>query len=348
MTIPLILLLGAPLGTGVLEAREQAPYHVETIEFADLKDARRDGRRVPVKVHYPREKGRYPVAIFSHGALGTWDAHVEEAKNLVRHGYVAVCVEHVFSNNVRGKELFRETEGGLGERIAAALRRMTSDPQAVLERPRDVSFALDRALEWNRKHPQLEGRMVPDRIAVLGHSFGAYTTLVVCGARPILDHLDPPVAPGKGLAGDLSDPRVTIGVAMSPQGLGTSRFGRESYKTIDRPLLCFSGTKDKQFGHDGTSQPAARRLEAFELMPPGDKYFVWLDQADHMSFALNPQSFLFPSRARADTRRIVLPITRAFCNAYLKGDEEAKGRLTREYASSLCGKTVKWVKWYEK
>ena len=92
---------------------------------------------------------------------------------------------------------------------------------------------------------------------------------------------------------------------MSPQGPGTSRFGTKSYKTIDRPLLCFSGSKDDQLGHDGSIQPAKRRLKGFELFPKGDKYMLWLDGTDHMAFADNPKAYLFPSRSRKDTQKIV-------------------------------------------
>ena len=154
--------------------------------------------------------------------------------------------------------------------------------------------------------------------------------------------------PGKGLAGDLSDPRVSVGVAMSPQGPGTSRLDKESYRSIDCPLLCFSGTRDAQFGHDGSTQPARWRLQAFELMPPGGKYMLWLAEADHMSFAHNASAQLFPSPARDDTRRIQFPMILAFCDAYLKDDAAARRRLTGKHANSLCGEVVQWVKWHQK
>ena len=318
------------------------------IEFSDLTNPKRDGRRVPLRVHYPVGDGPLPLAIFSHGGMGTWDSHIDEAKHLASNGYVALCIEHVFSNSAKTKEHLAKAKGTFRERMDEALLRITTDPNAVLERPRDVTFAIDRAVEWNRQHPELRGRIQTDRIVVLGHSYGAHTVLLVCGARPILDHLQPPVPPGKGLAGDLSDPRVAIGVAMSPQGLGTSRLSEDSFKTISRPLLCFSGTKDTQFGHDGSTQPAERRLEGFRLMPPGDKYLLWLDKADHFSFAHNPKAKFFPSPARADTRRIQLPMMLAFCDAYLKNDTKAKNRLTEDYANSLCGDVVQWVKWYHR
>ena len=321
---------------------------VGEVEFPNLKDGGRDGRPVPIKVHYPRETGTYPLVVFSHGGMGTWDSHLYEAQHLAGNGYVVLCLEHVYSNNVKSKEHIRKAKGTLRQRIDEALMRITTDPQAVLQRPRDVSFAIDMAIRWNEENSRLRGSINTKKIAVVGHSFGAYTVLAVCGARPILDYLKPAVDPGKGLSDDLSDPRVTVGVAMSPQGPGTSRFAKESYKTINRPLLCFSGSKDVQFGHDGTHQPALKRLEAFKLMPPGEKYYLWLDSANHFAFADNPKAFLFPSVARRDTQRIVKAMTLAFCDAYLKNSKAARERLTEDYANSQCGNVVKTVTWYQK
>ncbi len=321
---------------------------VVTLEFPDLADEGRDGRSVPLKIHCPVGDGPFPLLVYSHGGLGSWDAHLYEAQFMAGHGYVVVCIEHVYSNAAKGRDYVRQARGSLRERFDYALQRITHDPQTVLERPGDVSFAIDQAVEWNQGDPQLKGRIDTEKIAVLGHSFGAYTTLVACGAQPILDHLDPAVPPGEGLAGDLSDPRIMVGVAMSPQGPGSWGLGAESYGTIDRPLLCFSGSNDDMYAYDGSTLPATVRLQAFEALPPGDKYFLWLDKADHFSFADNPKAHLFPPPARADTQRILQPMTLAFCDAYLKDGADAKARLTEDYANSLCGDVVTQVTWYEK
>lgn len=335
-------------GCASAQPEPSGPLPVETLAFAELVDAAR-GRRVPVKVHLPQGTGRHPLVIFSHGAGGNVDSFLFHGRDLASHGYVALCLEHVASNTDRVKEQAWEEDGWVKERFNKALQRVTTDPAAVLGRPRDVSFAIDRAEAWDADHPALKGRIDTAKIAVVGHSFGAYTALAVCGARPLLDHLDPKVPPGEGLAESLADPRVTAGVAMSPQGPGTSRFSRESYQTIDRPLLCFTGTKDEQFSHDGQLQPPETRLQAFELMPPGEKRFLVLENADHMAFAEPVRGgWLLGSDAREDTIRITRALTLDFCDALLKGDAQAKARLTAERAQALCGQVVTRVAWHEK
>jgi predicted dienelactone hydrolase len=145
------------------------------------------------------------------------------------------------------------------------LRAMTRDSSEVLGRPKDVSFALDTAEEWNQTHPVLKGPVDLKHVGVIGHSFGAYTTLVTCEARPALDWLKPLVPPGKGLGPDLSDPRVAAGIALSPQGPGEPFFLEESYSTINRPLLGITGTRDQQQGAppEHRKTPVARRAQRF-------------------------------------------------------------------------------------
>lgn len=150
-----------------------------------------------------------------------------------------------------------------------ALHRITKDADALLGRPKDVGFAIDQALTWNESEPKLKGRIDTKKICVAGHSYGAYTALVVCGARPIRDHMVPKQDPPRGLAEDLGDARVTFGFATSPQPTGSTYFGEDSYKTINRPLVCLTGPKDDWKTSDGKVMPGDRRLEVFNLRRGG-------------------------------------------------------------------------------
>jgi predicted dienelactone hydrolase len=292
------------------------PLTVQTIEFPDLTDPSRS-RKVPIKVHLPEGAGPFPVVIVSHGAGGHWDANFAQAHHLASHGYVVLAVEHVGSNTA---VLTRSL------RLQANLRAMTRDAGEVLGRPKDISFAIDQAETWNKTHARLAGKLDLKHVGVLGHSFGAFTVMVVAGMRPALNWLTPSVAPARGLGPDLRDPRVVCGVALSPQGPGEPFFIEASYASLRTPLLGITGSRDEQ----QEARPENRR-RAYELWPPGDKYLVWLANADHTAFSDSTGSTarrMLPSNSREDAQPLVRAATLLFFNAYLKGDVEARKSLT--------------------
>lgn len=194
----------------------------------------------------------------------------------------------------------------------ANLKAMTRDADELLARPRDVSLAIDQAERWNETESHMEGRLDTGRVGVTDHSYGAYTTLVVAGARPALDWLVPSVPPGEGLDPDLRDTRVDCGVAPSPHGPGEPFFLEASYAAIETPLMGISGSRDRR---QGTS-PANRR-RGYELWPPGDKVLVWLEGADHTAFSDSTGSGrrMLPSRAQDDVQPAVRAATLLFFDA---------------------------------
>lgn len=337
LLVPFAVLLGADLSA-------RGSSSVETIEFSNLTDTsrsqvqatsgtmlrriaprfRRDttsvtGRKVPIKVHVPTGSGPFPVLIVSHGAGGDWDTHYAQAQHLASHGYAVLCLEHIGSNRERLTQGFRMMQN---------LEAMIHDAGEVLARPKDVSFAIDHAEEWNRTHEKLRGRLDLKWVGVMGHSFGAFTTMVVCGMRPALEWLTPRVEPGWGLGPDLRDPRVKCGVALSPQGVGEPFFIRESFSSLKMPLLGISGTHDKQ--QNGLS--AENRREAFALWPQGAHKFLWLANAKHLDFtdSTGANRRATPSPTRDDVQPLVRAATLLFLNAHLKADKESARQLTAD------------------
>lgn len=324
------------------------PLTVETLEFPNLVDLNRADsktatpqprlfprlrrsrtqtanssadkqRRIPIKVHIPTTGGPYPILVVSHGAGGNWDTHYAQAQHLASHGYAVLCLEHIGSNTDRLKS---------GIRLMENLNKMIRDANEVLGRPKDVSFAIDCAMGWTVSHEKLHGRLDSRHIGVLGHSFGAYTTMAICGMRPALDWLQPPVAPDKGLGPNLRDARVTCGVALSPQGADESFFIPESFSTLSAPLMGISGTEDKQQG----GLPPTSRYKAFALWPEkqGQHKFVWLANAHHLDFtdSTGTKQQSLRSANRGDVQPIVRVATLLFFNTYLKADTSAAGNLT--------------------
>ena len=330
----------------LMDYSQPGPHEIDTLDFPDLTDASRKDRNVPLKIHYPEERGQYPLIIFSHGGMGTRDANIYQAQHLARWGYVVICMEHVFSNNRRVK-YYLSPQGGQMT-LKQAVHKITKDPQAVLERPKDVRFAIDQAERWNRQHAVLRGKININKIAMMGHSFGAYTTLVACGARPILDHLDPVQGTGKGLAPPLNDSRIIFGFAMSPQSPDTTYFGPDSYRSIDRPLVCLTGSRDVQKRDDGGVLLPYTRWQVFKLLPDGDKYFFWLKNADHFAFSDNPEARFFPSASRPDAQRISKALMVLFCDYFLKDEKSSIKLIKKTEVRTLEGEVINQIIWRQK
>ena len=295
-----------------------APQVVELFAFPELVDDAR-GRRVPIKVHMPLGGGKLPVLIVSHGAGGDWDTHFGQAQDLAAHGYAVLCVEHIGSHRERLRRGLRPLQNILD---------MTRDADEVLTRPRDLSFAIDVAARWNVSHPKLRGRLDLERVGAMGHSFGACTTMIACGARPALDWLRPRVEPGQGLGPELADPRIRCGVALSPQGVGEPFFIAESFASLRVPLLGITGSRDNQ----QAGVAAENRRQAFALWPAGEHRFVWLANASHNDFtsASEATGRSLPSPTREETQPVTRAATRAFFDAHLKSDPGAARQLTAE------------------
>ncbi|MFN5805093.1 MAG: alpha/beta hydrolase family protein [Opitutia bacterium] len=333
----ILLCLGTASFRLSADPSQPGPFPTSIIEFADLTDTSRTvkqetekerprlfkarradeakpaGRPVPIKVHLPQGDGPFPVVVVSHGAGGDWDTHYVQAKHLASHGYVTLCLEHVGSNRERMTK---------GLQMMKNLEAMIHDAEEVLARPKDVSFALDRAGDWNRDHPKMRGKLDLSRVGMMGHSFGAYTTMVVCGMRPALDWLTPRVEPGKGLGPEQADPRVKCGVALSPQGIGEPFFIRESFGSLKVPLLGVSGTLDKQ--QNGLT--AKNRREAFTLWGGKGHGFVWITDAAHLDFTDSTGSSgkALPSKSRDDVQPATKAATLLFLDQHLKPGSKTK------------------------
>ena len=341
LTTFLFLLLLSPAWAE--PAHEPGPYSVKTLEYPDLIDSNRR-RKVPMKLYWGEKSPKGHLIVISHGGGGNWDSYYALASHLASHGFVVICPEHVRSNTKHCKKLYPD----LG--LRGTLKFITRNPESNLQRPKDIGFVIDQSEEWNSSHPELCGKIRTDRVGLMGHSFGAYTTMVVCGARPLLDYLP---NSGTGLSEDLSDPRVAFGLALSPQAPGEPFFSDQSYRTINRPLIGMSGTRDKQQGPTWRGIAAADRKKAFRLWPAGDKVFVWLKNADHFSFADATGSGRLIARwmvseARDDTTRIVKATALLASRIHLKKDQKARREFRGGTMNALCGRDIPSLEWLQR
>jgi predicted dienelactone hydrolase len=239
---------------------EPAPFVSERIEETILHDAKRD-KDLTVSIDYPKAPGPFPVIVFSHGFGGSKDAYRSLTASWAAHGYVVVKPTHADSSTVD------DIRDLLGE--SSVFEKQNE--REWFHRARDLSFIIDSLPELEHRYFALRGKIDPKKIGVAGHSYGAFTALMVAGAQ---------IATISGKPMPVNDSRVMAGLAMSPQGVSSDRgLTQDSWKDIRIPMMYMTGTLDR-----GTGETPQWRRDPFQYGPGGDKYFVLINGARHLSF----------------------------------------------------------------
>jgi dienelactone hydrolase len=282
-----------------LEAGEYAVAHASEVELI-VPDS---GRELVVQVAWPTTGGPFPVIVFSHGAFCYPQQYSRITDFWVSHGYVVVLPNHLDSPN-RGK--IRPAE--------------LSQMQDV--RVEDMSVVLDSLADIERQIPELAGRIATDKAAVAGHSFGGMIAMVKTGLRM-------QNAAGEVMTG-YSDPRFSAAVVMSGVGQvppmpnlpDVPYMTDDAFAGLTRPLIASGGSLDSGNVGTGVVYPWEWRMSGYTLAPPGDKYSLTLEDADHYLGGLicrenrgGPADPVAVETVRAAQT--------AFLDAYLKGDKAA-------------------------
>jgi predicted dienelactone hydrolase len=322
---------------------QQLPIATKELYLQDarhLQDARRQ-KTLPLRISYPKGAGPFPIIIFSHGLFGSRDGYTYLARYWAEHGYVCIQPSHQDS-------LSWQREQGEQLRFRAMLRTVSIDKSHWIERAGDISFILDSL----PLIPQLAGKLDTTRIGVGGHSYGAFTSLIIAGAQLPHKELAPKVA-------TLRDPRVKAIIALSPQELRVKEnslaFDDKNSFTVLVPAMFMTGDRDAT----GFSKADARS-DAFDYSPPGNKYFVSIFGANHLTFsgraADEPSSQTKVGAATFDRffagrmapaygdddehRRLIEQATTLFWDAYVKGDRSALSFLQRGGLATKLGNTA--------
>lgn len=323
----------APAGPSAAPAAKTAtpykqapgPHEVATFD-ADWHDADRD-RTLPVRVYYPAQgDGPAPVVVFSHGLGGSRRGYAYLGQHWASHGYVSIHLQHPGSD----ESVFQGQD-----RPLEALRGAAADPRRAADRGRDVKFALDECERLHAGDGPLAGRLDLERVGMAGHSFGANTTLMVCGQRfgPRLLRLP-----------SFRDDRIRAAIPMSAPVPGTRRDPDYTYGEIRVPLLHMTGTLDES--PIGDTAAADRRIP-FDNIAGVDQYLVTFEGGDHMIFSgrvrrgpaagLGPELPGFGGDATRDAafQDLIRQGTTAFWDAYLRDDKAARAWLMNDYADVL-------------
>ncbi len=268
------------------------PHAVGTRRY-EWVDAKRK-RSVPVRVWYPAEakgdgkatyiillKGRAhegakpvaglksPLVLFSHGFRGAAEQSFGIMEHVASHGYVVAAPDHV-TNTLMDFSASDEDAA----KVAA-------------QRPADIHYTHKRLVEPGY---ELASAIDAKRTAVMGHSFGGWTTLVLSGASVSVATANKACAAGSksnimckytkllpndaAIEGLKPIAGLKAAVALTPGGF--SSFG-DSLGKVSVPVLVVGGEKDSTTTLEAEIDPIYTALAA-----PKAKLVV--AGAGHMSF----------------------------------------------------------------
>jgi pimeloyl-ACP methyl ester carboxylesterase len=279
------------------------------------------GRDVPVRINLPDGNNRLPAVFWSPGLGGTrgnasrWVAAWEAA------GIAVIRLEHPGSDAA----VYRGT--ATPEERQAKVRAGIS-PEQLVARIADVGFVADELVRRGNEGGCDLTRIDSDRLALAGHSMGAWVVQAMAGQRPDGEH-----AP-------LIDRRFRAFIAMSSSGPADVATAKAQFGGIGRPLLVITSNVDgvpAKASPELAADQRAKRLSLFTGAPAdGRKALLRLDGGDHLLFAGDTR------KTPADLARQeqVTRISTLWWRHWLLGDARAEKALARP----PLAKTDQWVR----
>lgn len=270
-----------------------------------LRDEERR-KDIECRVHSPDTGDKLPLIVFSHGFGADKTAFATISQHVAEHGYVIVHPSHA---DGFGRSGSKQGAGGIGAvRSGGGLAGLLNDPAKIEGRVADVATVMDSIEQLCTKVPALKGRIDTTRIGVGGHSYGAYTSMLIGGVTADI---------GGVKARSFADKRVLCILPISAQGTGQQGLTKSSWENLKLPMMTMTGSRDQGAGGQGPDW----KKEPFKFSLPGDKYLVFIEGANHVSFGGG-----LGGRG-SSTTDIVKAATLAFWDAYLKNDEKAKAAM---------------------
>lgn len=292
-------------------------FSAATLDLAVDDDSRE--REIPIRIYLPAADGPAPVVLFSHGLGGSRTGSPYLGRHWAARGYMAVFLQHPGSDVSVWRNVRR------AQRMAAM--RKAASPSNFLLRVQDVPAVIDQLESWNESdgHP-LRGRLDLQKLGMSGHSFGAVTTQAVSGqesARPRIS---------------FREPRIQAAILLSPSSPRRGGDSRQAFGEVSIPWLLMTGTHDVAPIGDADMDS---RLAVFPALPPGGKYELVLDKAEHSAFTDRPlpgdQQPRNPNHHRA-----ILALSTAFWDAYLRQDQQARQWLDGESVRTVLEAPDRW------
>ena len=285
-----------------------------------------------------------PIVILSHGFGSEPRAFSYLSEHLASYGIAAVSVEHIGSDSDYELEI-----------LEGAKKRAIS-PQEFIERPLDVQYVLNELERLNKSNNQFQGTFDLDKVGIIGHSLGGYTTLALAGAKINTERLNQQ-CPEKKInlnmsllmqcrAKDLvtqkqlADPRIKAAIAISP--ISSTILGEESLNNISIPTAIMSGSEDI------IAPVVQEQVYPFTWLSAKDKYLAMMVPGDHFSSSSLPRkkpadpSIIeeFVGKRLADGQPYIKAFAVAFIKAHVEQDSEYLPYLTASYARNISDSEI--------
>jgi dienelactone hydrolase len=298
-----------PAAAGEPPAADAAPpYRVGALDLDWVDTARQ--RPVPVRLYLPDGLQGLPLVVFSHGIGGSRRGYRYLGEHLAGHGVASLHLQHVGSD----RQLWRGNVFGMVGRLQAAAQ----DDEA-LQRVLDLRFALDTLLAG-----ELAPRVDAARIVAAGHSYGANTTLLACGARV--------QRPGRSLP-PLHDTRLRAAIVLSAPPFYGEDDLRPILRSVTVPSLHVTATEDV-IRIPGYWSGAEDRLAVFDATGSAHKWLAVFEGGSHSIFTdrAGTGGALLNAQVKQATRALVL----AFVQGVLGGDARALQAWPEQHAGILA------------
>ncbi|URI11198.1 hypothetical protein MW290_19765 [Aquincola tertiaricarbonis] len=291
-----LMLVAAATGVAALAPAARAAEAV--VCEARWTDATRQ-RSLPVRIHLPAAGQPVPVVVYSPGLGGDLGGGLRWAQAWARAGLAVLQLQH---------------PGSDADALRSGSARDAMSAQQFIARIEDLHFVIDQLQAQPTVGDCALSRIDPRHIGVAGHSFGALTAQAIAG-----QHYD--VAGAAAIA----DRRVMAALALSPAPPGHGS-AEAAFATVRLPFLAITGTRDAMPG----GQPADRE-QVFRHLPPGDKWQLVLQDAQHADLAGRATS------RHPHAEAAVIEVSTAFWRATLLADEVARRQLQARPAGLADG-----------
>ncbi|MFY7959811.1 MAG: alpha/beta hydrolase family protein [Elsteraceae bacterium] len=270
-------------------------------------DPARGGRSVPVRLYLPQEPGPHPVVIFTPGLGQGRDSAAYLGSFWSAHGYLALFLQHPGTDS----DLTPEQQ-----------KRAGLDGRALAARYLDLPFAITTLLKRANQPGALEGRVMPARLAVAGHSLGAVGAAIAVGRKT-------------SAGNNLADPRLRAVILMSPTpGPGDAA---ANFSAVNVPALHLTGTEDRD---ESVPKEVSQRFKPFALIKARPQALVVFQGGDHLVFSATPAEVAANPSYRP-IQASVQEISTKFLDAVLKDDADARAWMLEGGLANTLGRRAR-------